>query len=235
MPGSCGRWPPKAVGGDEVDLSEFHDAVRTLTKACPSTGWVAGVLGIHPPAVPHFNPEVQKEIWAHGPDVVLGSSGSPLIKAKPTDGGIIVSGRNRWSSGCDYAEWILIGIKVPDASDPHYPERNYVDHMFFAHRNQYEIEDTWYSTGMRGTGSKDLIFDDLFVPLERLETSAALNFNYAHGAGTVDSWALSNAVSPRLRDVSAGHRLRMRGRHGGAVRHAPTKPEACLHPTPRES
>ena len=98
---------PKAVGGDEVDLSEFHDAVRTLTKACPSTGWVAGVLGIHPPAVPHFNPEVQKEIWAHGPDVVLGSSGSPLIKAKPTDGGIIVSGRNRWSSGCDYAEWIL--------------------------------------------------------------------------------------------------------------------------------
>ena len=179
---------PKAVGGDEVDLSEFHDAVRLLTRACPSTGWVAGVLGIHPPAVPHFHPDVQKEIWAQGPDVVLGSSGSPLIKARLTDGGIVVSGRNRWSSGCDYAEWILIGVKVPDASDAHFPERNYVDHMFFAHRSQYEIDDTWYSTGMRGTGSKDLIFDDLFVPLERLETSAALNFNYAHGSGTVDSW-----------------------------------------------
>lgn len=179
---------PAAVGGDERDLWDFCEGVRTLTKACPSTAWVTGVLNVHPAAICHYHPSVQNEVWAAGVDTIICSSGSPAMKARLADGGIIVSGKGRWSSGCDHADWAIVGVKVPDASDAQYPERRYRDFLFLAHRSEYVIEDTWYSTGMRGTGSKDLIFDELFIPYRRMERMDAVMFNYSHGAGTVESW-----------------------------------------------
>jgi alkylation response protein AidB-like acyl-CoA dehydrogenase len=179
---------PAELGGDERDLWDYCDGVRTVTKACPSTGWVAGVLNTHQAALSHFHPSVHKEILATGVDTIICSSGSPQMKAKLADGGITVTGRGRWSSGCDHAEWALIGVKVPDVSDGQFPQRRFRDFMFMAHRSEYVIDDTWYSTGMRGSGSKDLVFKNLFVANHRLERMDAVYLNYSHGAGTVDSW-----------------------------------------------
>jgi alkylation response protein AidB-like acyl-CoA dehydrogenase len=180
---------PKSLGGDERDLTDYCAGVRTLAKACPSTGWVAGVLNIHQPGLLNFNPAVRKQIWKDGAvDTIICSSGSPQMKAKLADGGILVSGRGRFSSGCDHAEWAIVGVTGPDLSDSQYPERRYRDYMFLAHRSEFSIDDTWYSTGMRGSGSKDLVFDKLFVPQERMERLDALTFGYGAGVGTVDSW-----------------------------------------------
>lgn len=179
---------PAALGGDERDLVDYCDGIRALSKACPATGWVTGVLNVHPSGVGHFSPEVQKEVLASGVDTVICSSGTPSIKAKLADGGIIVNGKGRWASGCDHSDWAVVGVNVPDLSDSRYPERNYSYYMFFAERSQYSIEDTWYSTGQRGSGSKDLVFDNVFIPYHRMERLDALNFGYSKGAGTVDSW-----------------------------------------------
>lgn len=179
---------PRALGGDERDLTDYCDGIRAITKACPSTGWVTGVLNVHQAAISHYHASVQKEVLATGPDTIICSSGTPSMKAKLAEGGIVVSGRGRWSSGCDHAEWAIVGVKVPDTSDSQYPERRYRDYLFLAHRSEYAIEDTWYSKGMRGSGSKDLIFQKLFVPHRRMERMDAVNFNYSRGAGTVDSW-----------------------------------------------
>lgn len=179
---------PAALGGDERDLKDYCDGIRTLTKACPATGWVTGVLNVHPAAIGHFHPETQKEMLATGVDTIVSSSGTPSMKAKLADGGILVNGTGRWSSGCDHAEWAIVGVKVPDPSDARYPERNYRDYQFVAHRSQFTIDDTWYSTGQRGSGSKDLVFDNVFVPYRRMEQLGALNFGYTKGHGSVDSW-----------------------------------------------
>jgi alkylation response protein AidB-like acyl-CoA dehydrogenase len=179
---------PACLGGDERDLWDYCEGVRTIVKACPSTGWVTGVLNVHPAALCHYGPSVQKEVLATGVDTVICSSGTPAIKARLAEGGILVSGQGRWASGCDHAEWALVGVKVPDLSDAQYPQRRYRDYMFMVHKSEYKIEDTWYSTGQRGSGSKDLIFKDLFVPNRRLERLDAVYLNYSHGAGTVDSW-----------------------------------------------
>ncbi len=188
---------PSSLGGDERDLSDYCEGVRTLVRACPSTGWVTGVLNVHQAAICHYDASVQKEVWAKGVDTIICSSGSPSMKAKLAQGGIIVSGKGRWSSGCDHAEWAIVGVKVPDPSDSQYPERNYRDFLFIAHQSEYTIDDTWYSTGMRGTGSKDLVFNKLFVPYRRMERMDAVMFNYSHGAGTVDSW-ISRVPFPLL-------------------------------------
>jgi len=179
---------PAPLGGDERQLWDFCEGVRIVSKACPSTGWVAGVLNVHPAALCHFDVSVQNEILATGPDTISCSSGSPLMKAKLAEGGIVVSGRGRFSSGCDHAEWAMVGVKAPDTSDASYPERRFRDFLFMAHRSEFVIDDTWYTAGLRGTGSKDLVFDKLFVPFRRMERMDAIMFNYSHGAGTVDSW-----------------------------------------------
>ena len=180
---------PAAAGGDERDLWDYCDAVRLITKACPATGWVTGVLNVHQAAIPHFDVSVQKEVWATGVNTIISSSGTPVMKAKLAEGGVTVSGRGRWSSGCDHAEWAMVGVKVPDLSDSQYPQRKYRDYMFMAHKSEYSIDqDTWYSMGQRGSGSKDLVFDNLFVPYRRMEPLSSLSFGTSGGAGTIDSW-----------------------------------------------
>jgi alkylation response protein AidB-like acyl-CoA dehydrogenase len=179
---------PAERGGDERDLWDFCDGVRTVTKACPSTGWVAGVLNVHQAAIGLWEPSVQDEVFATGPDTIICSSGSPAMKAKLVDGGFVVSGRGRWSSGCEHAEWAMVGAHVPDVSDKQFPERNYRPYLFMVHRSQYEIDDTWHATCMSGSGSHDLVFDNLFVPNRRAEEVMAMNFGRSRGAGSVDNW-----------------------------------------------
>ena len=179
---------PAERGGDERDLWDFCDGVRAVSKACPSTGWVAGVLNVHQAAICQWEPSVQDEVFATGPDTVICSSGSPVMKAKLVDGGMVVSGRGRWSSGCEHAAWAMVGAKVPDVSDKQFPERNYRPHLFMVHRSQFEIDDTWHATCMSGSGSHDLVFDNVFVPTRRAEEVIGMNFNRGRGAGSVDNW-----------------------------------------------
>jgi alkylation response protein AidB-like acyl-CoA dehydrogenase len=179
---------PKVLGGDERDLWDYCEGVRTLVKACPSTGWVTGVTNVHQAGLTLFDKSVQEEVLGSGLDNIICSSGSPAMKAKLVDGGMIVTGKGRWASGCDHAEWALIGVKVPDLSDSQYPERRYREYMFLAHKSDYTIEDSWYSTGMRGSGSKDLVFDNYFVPSHKMERMDSLTLGFSRGVGTVDSW-----------------------------------------------
>jgi 3-hydroxy-9,10-secoandrosta-1,3,5(10)-triene-9,17-dione monooxygenase len=176
---------PASMGGDERDLTDYCAGIRLLTKSCTATGWVTGVNNVHPLGVLHFKPEVQKEVWANGVDTVIASSGSPSIKATLVDGGILVNGKGRWASGCDNADWSMVGVKVPNLADAQYPERKYIDYMFMVKREDYEIEDTWYSTGQRGSGSKDLVFKDHFVPWSWLERQDSQVFLLSKGIGTV--------------------------------------------------
>lgn len=186
--GFCRALAPAQIGGDERDLFDYCEGVRAVTKACPSTGWLAGVLMVHPCAIGQYERSVQDEVWASGPDTIMCSSGSPVMKARLVDGGYVVSGRGRWSSGCQHAEWAMVGAKVPDLSDAQFPERNYRNHLFMIHRSEYTIDETWYSAAMRGSGSHDLVFDEVYVPHRRSEDVIAMTFGYSSGAGTVDSW-----------------------------------------------
>jgi alkylation response protein AidB-like acyl-CoA dehydrogenase len=180
---------PRHVGGDERNFWDYLDGVRAVSEACPSTGWVTGVLNVHQSMVANFGPEVRNRVWADGPDAIICSSGTPVMKATLVDGGVVLNGRGRWSSGCQHAEWALVGFKVPDLTDSQYPERNYRPSMFLAHKSEYTIDDTWYTESMRGTGSNDLVFDNLFVEQSRIEDLAALTFGgLARGAAENESW-----------------------------------------------
>jgi alkylation response protein AidB-like acyl-CoA dehydrogenase len=185
--GFARAFTPSEYGGDERDMWDYVDGIRAVAKACPSTGWVTGVMNVHQSVVVHFTNEIKDQVWGNDPDTLISSSGTAVMKAELAEGGVIVNGKGRWSSGCEHAEYALVGIKVPDIGDS-IPMRRHRPAMFLAHKSEYTIEDVWHTEAMKGTGSNNLVFDNLFVSSERLEALDALSFGYAKGIGASPKW-----------------------------------------------
>jgi 3-hydroxy-9,10-secoandrosta-1,3,5(10)-triene-9,17-dione monooxygenase len=153
---------PAAFGGLEADPVTFYTAVRLIASACGSTGWVSSVLGVHPWHMGLFTPQAQQEVWGTDQSTRISSSYAPTGTAVRTDGGHQVSGRWSFSSGCDHATWVLLGQIVTDADNRPIDFRT-----FLLPRADYSIDDVWDTVGLRGTGSNDIVVDDVFVPAHR--------------------------------------------------------------------
>ncbi|KRD12338.1 hydroxylase [Mycobacterium sp. Root265] len=157
---------PKLHGGMEVHPREFAETVMATAALDPSAGWINGVVGVHPYQLAYADPRVGAEIWADDVDTWVASPYAPQGVARPVDGGYIFNGRWQFSSGTDHCDWIFLGAMIgDDAGEPLMPPQ--MLHMILP-RSDYEIvEDSWDVVGLRGTGSKDVIVKDAFVPSYR--------------------------------------------------------------------
>jgi len=164
---------PAEFGGFESHPVEFYQAVMAVSAACAATGWVCGIVGVHPWELALADPKVQEEIWGHDPDTWVASPYAPFGRARPVDGGYVFSGRWPFSSGTDHCDWAFLGGFVTDAQGdvPQPP----VSLHFLLPRRDYEIRDgTWEVMGLKGTGSKDVEVKDAFVPAYRTVDFAKL-------------------------------------------------------------
>jgi len=150
---------PTRYGGLESSPLDFYEGVRLIAGACGSTGWVSSVVGVHPWQVALFADEAQQAVWGADPNVRLSSSYAPTGKATITEGGFKLSGKWSFSSGCDHCQWVLLGGLVFNE------DGNVVDfRTFMIPRSDYQILDVWHMVGLAGTGSNDIVVDDVFVP-----------------------------------------------------------------------
>lgn len=153
---------PKPYGGYEADPVTFYTAVKLVASACGSTGWVASILGVHPWHVALFDAQAQQDVWADDVDTLVSSSYAPMGKATVVEGGYLLSGRWSFSSGCDHATWVLLGAPAFDADGKPVDFCTYLLPIA-----DYTIADVWDTVGLRGTGSNDIVVDDVFVPQHR--------------------------------------------------------------------
>jgi 3-hydroxy-9,10-secoandrosta-1,3,5(10)-triene-9,17-dione monooxygenase len=153
---------PQRWGGREAHPTVFYKAVAMIASACGSTGWVASVLGVHPWHIGLFSDQAQQDVWGEDQDTIASSSYAPVGRATAVDGGFRFKGRWSFSSGSDHGAWNLLGgLVLGDDGKP-------VDYRtFLLPRSDYAIEDVWDTVGLRGTGSNDIIVDDVFVPEHR--------------------------------------------------------------------
>jgi len=150
---------PTRYGGLESSPLDFYEGVRLIAGACGSTGWVSSVVGVHPWQGALFADEAQQAVWGTDPNVRLSSSYAPTGKATLTEGGFKLSGKWSFSSGCDHCQWVLLGGLVFNE------DGNVVDfRTFMIPRSDYQIIDVWHMVGLAGTGSNDIVVDDVFVP-----------------------------------------------------------------------
>lgn len=150
---------PRRFDGYEADPVDFYTAVRDIASACGSTGWVSSVVGVHPWQVALFADEAQQAVWGEDTSTRLSSSYAPTGKAVLTEGGYRLSGKWSFSSGADHCSWVLLGGLVFDG------DGNVVDFKtFMVPRSDYTINDVWHMVGLAGTGSNDIVVEDVFVP-----------------------------------------------------------------------
>lgn len=149
---------PKRFGGDEVSPRTFCELIERLSKADGSVGWVAS-FGMSPAYLGSLPEETLSELYKNGPDIVFAGGIFPPQAAQVTNEGLVVKGRWKFSSGCKGADIVGVGIAPIKDNESHGLPRMAV---LPAHKAQIEM--TWDTVGLKGTGSHDLIVDNVLVP-----------------------------------------------------------------------
>jgi alkylation response protein AidB-like acyl-CoA dehydrogenase len=147
-------------GGQEVSPMAFLRLIETIAMADGSAGWVAsfGFSAIYLSALPI---DTLQEIYAHGPDVVFAGGIFPPQPAAKVAGGFRVSGRWAWGSGCTGADLIGVGIK-PEGATPEGSQS--LPRIAVMPRSHVKIVPNWDVNGLKGTGSHDMVVENVRVP-----------------------------------------------------------------------
>jgi alkylation response protein AidB-like acyl-CoA dehydrogenase len=153
---------PRCFGGRQGRFSLFSRIVEELTFGCASSAWVYAVLAEHQWIIASYPERAQVDVWGVDPEAVASSSLAPRAAAKRVAGGWRLSGRYPFSSGCDFAQWAIVGAFLGEARDP----RSIA--YLMVPLAEVEILDDWHTLGLAGTGSRSLVLHDVFVPEHRL-------------------------------------------------------------------
>jgi hypothetical protein len=136
---------PARCGGLGLDFDIIRDVAAELGRGCGSTAWCYGNWAVINWVAGMYPAQAQEEYWAAGPNTFCASGLNPAGTASLTavTGGYRLSGQWDFASGCDAATWMLIvGAGPPGVLACLVP------------RAEFTIQDTWFVSGLRGTGSQ---------------------------------------------------------------------------------
>ncbi|HWP27200.1 MAG TPA: acyl-CoA dehydrogenase family protein [Xanthobacteraceae bacterium] len=162
---------PQAYGGFEYDFEVFAQIVAVIAGGCGSSGWVYGLLASHQWLTACLPVPAQDEFW-HDRRALAAGTYAPTGRGVAADGGYRLSGKWGFCSGCDNADWLYLGGMIEDAQGTK-------PGFFLVRTAECTIEDNWHTMGLSGTGSKNIIAENVFVPAYRTVSFAEL----AEGAG----------------------------------------------------
>ena len=153
---------PRRVGGLELPYESMVRVTAALAHGCGSTAWVFANLANHHFMLALWPPAAQEEVWGGDAAALVGSALMfPPGRATKVLGGYRLSGRWKFSSGIDACKWTMLGgIASADGELPDY-------RVFLLPAADYRVIDTWYAAGLRGTGSKDVLTEETFIPEHR--------------------------------------------------------------------
>lgn len=157
---------PRAFGGYEHGLDDFVRIAIEIGAGCGSTAWVYSTAAQHQWQIGMFPIQAQNDVWRDAPRALAASSYNPGGTAIEGDGGYRLSGNWGFCSGVDNADWMILGARIAPAADAEPTGQGYV----LVPRSDYTIDDTWHVLGLSGTGSKNVILDDVFIPAHRMLT-----------------------------------------------------------------
>jgi 3-hydroxy-9,10-secoandrosta-1,3,5(10)-triene-9,17-dione monooxygenase len=153
---------PRRWGGYAASLPTAIRTFAELAKGCGSTGWVAMILNGLGWWASLLSDRGQEEVFASAHARICGSGAAP-VKGLRVPGGIRISGKFPFASGCWHSSWGGLYVQVED------DEHNPIDVVVaFAPVSELEIQDTWFVAGICGTGSNTLVAQDVFVPDHRI-------------------------------------------------------------------
>ena len=168
-------------GGLGADPVTSARVIETLSTASPSVGWVTMILASSSFWTVRMLPEqVRRRIFAEVPPgeiqpSVLAGTLVPHGRAARVDGGWRLTGQWPFGSGCHHATWLPSAAWLHDDNGPITDENGAPQwRVFHLPATDCVILDTWYTSGLRGTGSTDYTMDDVFVADDHVKRHSLL-------------------------------------------------------------
>jgi indole-3-acetate monooxygenase len=159
---------PRSHGGLEIDLPTALDVIATIARIDGSLGWTVMVgsgAGLFAPLLPR---ETYDDIYRTGPDIIIAGSTQPVGTAEAIAGGWRINGSWPFASGCDHADFMLgicvttkDGEPLSQAAGEAEPSPPF---GFLLPARDWQIEDTWHASGLKGSGSHHIAIKDTIVP-----------------------------------------------------------------------
>ncbi|MFI9778615.1 acyl-CoA dehydrogenase family protein [Streptomyces sp. NPDC051956] len=159
---------PRSWGGPELDAMQQTEVIEALAKGDASAAWCA-MIGMDTPIYAGFMDEDVARRLFTDPDTITAGAIMPMGRAERVEGGYRVSGQWHFGSGITHSTWVVGGVLVTRDGELEPGPQGGPGHwrIIVAPAADFEIQDTWNTTGLAGSGSCDYRTEDLFVPEER--------------------------------------------------------------------
>ncbi|HEY0285271.1 MAG TPA: acyl-CoA dehydrogenase family protein [Vicinamibacterales bacterium] len=158
---------PRAIGGEEAPPIELMRAIETVATADGSAGWCAMIATGNGVSAGYLSEKGAREVFAD-PTAPTAGIAAPAGAAVRVEGGVRVTGRWGFASGITHCDWLWAGCLITENGRPRMtPMGPEIVHACIPVR-EVEIHDTWYVSGLSGSGSNDFSVADVFVPEHRL-------------------------------------------------------------------
>lgn len=154
---------PRRFGGLETSIRTQLEVSAAVGEADGGLAWATTLFNVGAWITGLQNEQLQQDIFGTNPDSRNVGIIAPSVTAAPVEGGYRVNGKGFYASGSLHANWGGNGaILLDERGNPA------GQGMVFAPMSELSIEDTWYVTGMRASGSNCIVWDDVFVPSHRV-------------------------------------------------------------------
>jgi len=170
----AGLWAisvPKRLGGMGGSAAGLLQVSAELAKGDPSVAWVSQIVN-GTTWVASLGPDALQDVLFDGGVPRIIGVFNPPGKARPVEGGYIVSGKWNYSSGYRQAEWGMWGVNIVHDDGTVAPGNS-----VYIPTAETTLENTWDVTGLQGSGSDTAVAEEVFVPHERM-VLAERGFNY---------------------------------------------------------
>lgn len=157
--GLMSLFTPRRLGGYQANLRTLVEVTTAIGRGDGAAGWITGITNAGAYMAGLFNEQAQNEVWGSNPRATVTAILAPTATSKKVDGGYRVTGKWGYMSGCLHSDWACICFPLEEMGGA--PAIGLVP------MHELTQEDTWFVTGLRGTGSNTVIANDLFIPDHR--------------------------------------------------------------------
>jgi alkylation response protein AidB-like acyl-CoA dehydrogenase len=162
--GAFRAWVPAALNGPEASPWEGVQTIEEASFHDMASGWCIAIAATSS-LMSSYLPAEHAHALFSDPNSIAGGFAAPLGRARQVDGGLRISGTWQWGSGTQHCTTVGGGcLVVDDAGKPTRRADGLAVPFAFFDVTDVEFLDTWYTSGLAGTGSTDYRVSDAFVP-----------------------------------------------------------------------
>ncbi len=160
---------PKEYGGPQIGLRTFGKIVRTVAYYNVSASWLTFLYPLHNTLPSYLEKGARDEIVNQGG--LISDIFAAIGTAEEDGDGYRINGKWNFASGVNYSDSIGVGVnmQLPGMDKPEVC-------LPILKTSELQIVENWDTFGLRGTGSNQIIADNVYVPKERILPVSRMEF-----------------------------------------------------------